>query len=297
MVTDQRAVVALATTLTLWACAFVAIRIALPGLGVIGLSVGRLVVASATLATAVPVFGLRRPARSDLARIACCGLTGMTGYQLLLIAGERSVPAGTASLLVNTGPIFAALLAFALLREPLTRRTWLGVALGFAGATVMTLSQGGGLRPSADALLVLAAAMSQALFFVMQKPLLSRYSDFEVTCYATWSGTIFAMPLLAAAADELSRASAESLAAVLFLGVGPSAIGFFTWAYTQRRVPVAAAANTLYLVPFLAIGIGWIALHETVHPTALAGGLLALVGVAISRRAPRETDNTRRGDA
>ncbi|WP_158881063.1 DMT family transporter [Amycolatopsis anabasis] len=289
MTADSRATVALGTTLALWASAFVFIRVALPGFGVAGLSAGRLLVASVALAAAAPLLRVRRPERGDLARIAACGLTGMTAYQLLLNAGERTIEAGTASLLVNTGPIFAALLAFALLREPLTSRSWAGIGLGCTGATVMALAQGNHLRPSADALLILGAALAQALFFVLQKPLLARYRPFEVTCYATWSGTLFALPLLPDLAGDLPHAGPDALAALIFLGAAPSAIGFAAWAYAQARVPVAVAANTLYLVPLLAIGIGWALLAETVHPGALAGGLLALAGVALSRGRPRPT--------
>jgi drug/metabolite transporter (DMT)-like permease len=60
---------------------------------------------------------VRRPLARDLPLIALCGLAGMTGYQLLLNAGERVVPAGTASLLVATAPVYASLLAMAFLGE------------------------------------------------------------------------------------------------------------------------------------------------------------------------------------
>lgn len=284
---DRRVLAAIATTLLLWASAFVAIRVALPGFSVAGLSLGRLVVASLALAAAAPLLSVRRPARGDLIRITGCGLSGMTAYQLLLNAGERTVPAGTASLLVNTAPIFAALLAFALLGEPISARAWSGIAVGFLGATVMTLAQAGSLRLDPDALLVLAAAVAQATFFVLQKPLLARYRGFEVTCYAMWSGTLLGLPLLPALVRDLPDAGAGPLTAMIFLGVGPSAVGFVTWAYAQARAPVATVANTLFLVPFLAIGIGWVVLAETVQPAALAGGLLALAGVAVSRATPR----------
>lgn len=273
----------------LWAAAFVGIRVALPGFSVAGLSLGRLVVASLALAAAAPLLGVRLPARGDLVRITGCGLSGMTAYQLLLNAGERTVPAGTASLLVSTAPVFAALLAFAVLGERLTARAWSGIALGFLGATVMALAQAGGLRLDADALLVLGAAVAQAIFFVLQKPLLARYRGFEVTCYAMWSGTLLSLPLLPALVRDLPDAGAGPLTALVFLGVGPSAVGFVTWAYAQARAPVATVANTLFLVPFLAIGIGWLVLAETVHPAALAGGLLALAGVALSRATPRRS--------
>ena len=74
------------------------------------------------------------PARRDLPLLALCALSGMTAYQILLNAGEVTVPAATASLLVNVAPIFTALLAAALLGERLAAMGWGGVALGFAGA-------------------------------------------------------------------------------------------------------------------------------------------------------------------
>jgi len=106
----------------LWASAFPAITVAVAGLGPAGLAVARLAVASLALAALAPVLGVRRPACGDLPLIAVCGLAGMTGYQLLLNAGERVVPAGTASLLVATAPVYASLLAVALLGERASRR-------------------------------------------------------------------------------------------------------------------------------------------------------------------------------
>src|SRR6185437_5945911 len=120
---------AAAGTVVLWASAFPAITVAVRGLGPAGLSVTRLVVASAALALAAPFLGVRRPRARDLPLIAVCGLTGMTAYQLLLNAGERVVPAGTASLLVATAPVYASLLAACFLGESLSRRWWAGTAV------------------------------------------------------------------------------------------------------------------------------------------------------------------------
>src|SRR6201981_3446570 len=120
--------IAAAGTVLLWASAFPAISVAVRGLGPAGLAVARLVVASAALALGAPVLGVRRPRSRDLPLIAVCGLAGMTGYQLLLNAGERVVPAGTASLLVAAAPVDASLLAVAFLGERSSRRRWGGSA-------------------------------------------------------------------------------------------------------------------------------------------------------------------------
>jgi drug/metabolite transporter (DMT)-like permease len=207
----------------------------------------------------------------------------MAGYQYLLNSGERSVSAGAASLLVNTSPIFAALLAWLALGEKVTPRGRIGLAVGFLGAIIMTIGQGNRIQLSGYAVLVLGAAVLFALFFVAQKPLLARYSSFELTCYATWSGLIFTTPFLPGLVSGARRAPPHPIEAVIFLAIVSSAVGFVTWAYVQQHLPVAAAVNTLYLVPFTAIGIGWIVLRESTHTLAIAGGMIALTGVGLTR--------------
>jgi drug/metabolite transporter (DMT)-like permease len=176
----------------LWASAFPAISVAVPALGPVGLSVARLTVASLTLAVACPFMKLRRPRARDLQLIALCGLAGMTAYQLLLNTGERVVPAGTASLLVATAPVYASLLAACFLGERPTRRRWAGSAVALAGTALIAAAHGLGF--GAAALVVLAAAIVQAAFHTAQKPLLRRYSGVETTVYAMWAGTIFILP-------------------------------------------------------------------------------------------------------
>jgi len=173
---------AAAVTVLLWASAFPAITVAVRTLGPAGLAVARLSVASVVLLLVAPLLGVRMPRARDLPLIALCGLAGMTGYQLLLNAGERVVPAGTASLLIATAPVYASLLAVAFLGEHATRRRWAGSAIALAGTAVIAVSHGLGFGTSA--LIVLAAAVLQAIFHTAQKPLLARYTGFEVTAYA-----------------------------------------------------------------------------------------------------------------
>lgn len=282
---DRRlAAAAMATTLLLWSSAFVAIRVAVADFGPAGLTLARLLIASVALAAAAPLFGIRRPAPRDLPRLAACGLTGMTGYQLLLNTGERTVQAGTANLLIKTGPIFAALLAWLLLASRPSRTTWAGIAFGFGGASLIAVAGHGQLQMSVDALLVLGAALCQATFFVLEKPLLDRYTAFEVTSYATWAATALALPAASRLAHQLPQVNSTAIASVVFLGAGSSAIGFATWAYALARLPVAAAASTLYLTPPLTIAIGWLALGEKPGPVTILGGLIVLTGVVIIHR-------------
>ena len=275
---------AAAGTVLLWASAFPAITVAVRGLGPAGLAVARLAVASAALALAAPWIGVRRPKRGDLPLIALCGLAGMSGYQLLLNAGERVVPAGTASLLVATAPVYASLLAVAFLGERSSRRRWGGSAVALAGTALIAASHGLGF--GASALIVLAAAVLQAIFHTAQKPLLARYTGFEVTAYAMWAGTVSALPwtgsLLRALWGPGAHAGGAAIGSAVFLGLAPSAAGFVLWAYAMARTDVGRVTVSLYLVPAAAIGISLVWLGQVPGPAELIGGAIALAGVLLA---------------
>ena len=221
----------------------------------------------------------------------------MTGYQLLLNAGERVVPAGTASLLVATAPVYASLLAVAFLGERSTRRRWAGSAVALAGTVLIAASHGLGF--GASALVVLAAAVLQGVFHAAQKPLLARYTGFEVTAYAMWAGTVFILPWTGSLVRALwgpgAHAGGAAIGSAVFLGVAPSAAGFVLWAYAMARMDVGRVTVSLYLVPAAAIGISLAWLGQVPGPVELIGGVIALAGVMLARDSRVPAGDQRRG--
>ena len=75
--------------------------------------------------------------------------------------------------------------------------------------------------------------------------------------------------------------------AVLFLGIGLSAVGCAALSVALARFGVATVANARYLIPVVAITTGWLLLDETPHAVALAGSGIALLGVVGSRGRPQ----------
>ena len=100
---------------------------------------------------------------------------------------------------------------------------------------------------------MLAAAVLQAIFHTAQKPLLARYTGFEVTAYAMWAGTAFILPWTGSLLRTLPQAGAAAIASAVFLGLAPSAAGFVLWAYAMARLDVGRVTLGLYLVPAAAI--------------------------------------------
>jgi drug/metabolite transporter (DMT)-like permease len=282
---DTLALAAALVTVLLWASAFVGIRDAGAEIGAGPLSLGRLLVGGAVLGALVAWRREALPPRADVPRLLLVGLLWFAAYNVILNSAEHSVDAGTAAMLVNVGPIFIALLAGLLLREGFPRSLLAGCAVAFAGAVVIGLATSErGVDAGWGAALCIAAAAAYAGGVVAQKPLLERTSALQVTFLACMVGAVACLPYAPELVRDVGSASAPAIAWTVYLGVFPTAIGFTTWAYALRRTTAGRMGATLYLVPPVAVLLGWAVLGEAPPALALAGGALCLAGVVVARR-------------
>ncbi|HET9323338.1 MAG TPA: DMT family transporter [Gaiellaceae bacterium] len=279
------ALVAALVTVVLWSSAFVGIRAAGEDLSPGALSLGRLAVGSALLGVFVLLQRERLPGRRELPLLVVCGVLWFGLYNLTLNEAEQRVDAGTAAMLVNVGPVLIALLAGLLLREGFPRTLILGCAIAFVGAVVIGLATSErSVAAGWGAVLCVAAAALYAGGVVAQKPLLSRVSALHVTWLAACIGLVVCLPFAPRLVGELGQADSSSIAWMLYLGAFPTAIGFLTWAYALSRTTAGRMGATTYLVPPLAVAIGWAMLGETPAALAFLGGALCLGGVVVTRR-------------
>ncbi|MDE3133978.1 MAG: DMT family transporter [Acidobacteriota bacterium] len=278
-------VAALALTLLMWASAFVVIRSAGRHLSPGPLALTRIAIGSVALGVAMLARRERPPRGKALARAAAAGVLWFGAYMVSLNAAERWVDAGTSSLLVNTGPLAIALLAGWLLHEGFPRALLAGCMVALAGAGLIALSVSGhGSHELLGAGLCLVAAFSYALAIVVQKPALRVAGALPVTSAACTAGAVALLEFVPQTAHELGHASAGTLLAVLYLGIGPTAIAFLLWAFVLSKMDAGRLGATTYVVPPLVVLISWIWLGQAPPAPAIPGGLLCLVGVAIARR-------------
>ena len=69
--------------------------------------------------------------------------------------------------------------------------------------------------------------------------------------------------------------------AVVYLGAGPAALAYATWAVVLSRLPASRASSLLFAVPVVAFLVGWVWLGEAPTLIDIAGGVLAMGGVAL----------------
>jgi drug/metabolite transporter (DMT)-like permease len=272
----------------LWASAFVAIRYVDHRLAPGPLALGRLLVGSVGLGALVLIRREPIPGPRVLARIALCGVLWFGIYNVVLNEAELRVDAGTAAMLVNTGPIMIAILAGAVLGEGFPPRLFSGCLISFAGAALIGVAVSA-RGPSArwGSALCVIAALAYAGGVVAQKPTLCSASALSVTWLACTVGALCCLPYAPELAAEAARGGESTLGWVIYLGLGPTAIGFVCWGYALSQTTAGRMGSTTYLVPPLAVVLGWALLGEPPPLLTLPGGLACLAGVAISRRGGR----------
>jgi drug/metabolite transporter (DMT)-like permease len=279
---------AVACTLLFWASAFVAIRHLGDDFSAGALSLGRLLVGAVCLAVMALSRRVPRPSRRDWVSIVIIGVLWFGVYNVALNQGERSVDAGTAAMLIQVSPVLIALLAAVFLGERFTVHLAVGLALAFGGVALISVSTSSGSDSDVvGVLLCLVSAVAYSISLILQKPLVGRLAAVHVTWLACTIGAISCLPFAGQLVSEAQDAPASSLWWLVYLGVFPTAIAFTTYAFALRSMTASSLGVTTYLVPPITIVLGLIFLAEAPPTMAYAGGVLALVGVAVARRKQR----------
>lgn len=281
-ITNRNLVTGLAALIAvvLWASAFAGIRASLADYGPYHLALFRWLASSVIFLLLALIKPLRMPSREHIPLIALTGLLGIVGYSVLLNLGELTVTASAASFIVNTVPIQTAVLSAFLLREKITQPLLVSMLTGLLGVGLIAFGEKSSVNLfNTGALLILLAALSQAIYFISQKKLLKHYTPLEVVSYTSLSGTAILFVFVPGLAQTIMSASSSATISVLYIGVFPGAIGYLIWTFVLSRMPAAKATQFLYLVPFVAMIISYFWLFEIPSLKSLGGGIIVLLGL------------------
>jgi drug/metabolite transporter (DMT)-like permease len=277
--------IAIVITVLAWASAFLVIRGVAPHFSGGSLALGRLLVGSVLLSIAMIGRGWVKPSGRDWLLILLFGVAWFGAYNVTLNIAEHTLDAGTTAMLVNIGPILIALGAGAFLGEGIPKWLAIGAGVAFVGVVLIGIGMGAaGLTDGAGMLWALLAAVTYAVGVLCQKPVLRRIPAVQVTWMGCIIGAIACLPFAGSLVSEVQLAPAAAILGMVYLGAVPTALAFSTWAYALSRMPAGQLGVTTYVVPTIVVIAGIIAFQEIPGILAIIGGVICLVGVAVSRR-------------
>ncbi len=207
----------------------------------------------------------------------------------LVYYGEQHIPSGQAAVLYAILPLIVAVLARFMLGDALTPRKLLGIAVGIAGVAVIfsdslrSESLGSSARASVGVWCVLGSVFAASVGSVATKKWSGGY-DPVASLLIPFATSALVAAALASAFESANpiRFDATTWGSIVYLAVVGSVGAFSLFFYVMRYLDVTVVSYQTFIIPVIAVLIGFVVLHETVSPRLGVGALLILAGIALA---------------
>ncbi|GAB2463883.1 EamA family transporter [Promicromonospora xylanilytica] len=243
------------------------------------------------------IFLVPRPA-APLKDVLLVGLFLSLGqFALMYTALWLGMPPGLASLVLQAQVVLTVLFASVALRERPTPPQLAGVLLGAAGLVIVGFGRSVA-TPGFAFLLTLAAAASWATGNVIVRRLGAATQQAGTPSgplaglsMTVWSGLVVPVPMLAlavaldgpaAVGHSLTHPTWAVVLSTLYTAWLASLVGYGIWNTLLARHRAGAVAPFTMLVPVAGMTAAWLVLDEVPNPAEAGGGLLLLLGVAVT---------------
>lgn len=242
--------------------------------------------------------------RKDFLRLASCGLFGVALNQMCFFHGLSLSSAINAGIIMTINPIIVVILSFFILKENISGNRLVGIVVGATGAILLTLTAGKGSGDSVFGdLLLFINATSYAMYLVLVKPLMKKYSPITVITYVFTFGLLYIClypPTLSEfITTDFSIFSQSVILKIVYIVVGVTFCTYLLTVYALKYLSPSVSSSYIYLQPvlviffaviFAAIGIS-ADYTDTITWEKIAYMLLIFTGVFITTRSKKEISN------
>lgn len=244
------------------------------------------------LCAALPmVFFVKRP-QVKLSTLLVYGLAiGFAQFGLLFSAIKLGLPAGLASLIIQTQAFFTFGLAMLFLGERLGRWQVIGASVALVGIAVIATE-----RFEVTSLVPLLMVLAAAFFWGVGNIASKRAGQIDMLSFVVWGSLVPILPLLAlsllvegpeAIDFALHHLSPRTALVVAFNGYAATLLGFGLWSYLLKRYPAALIAPFSLLVPVFGIGFAVLLAGEVITELEIIGSALVFAGLVLNVFGPR----------
>jgi len=273
-------------TCMIWSSTWVMIKIGLDGAPPFKAAGLRFLIAACLIFATLRVRGVRLPrTRAFIGLSVFLGAFQMGIPYGLVYWGEQHISSGLTAVLFSTIPLFTAVTARALLGDPLSIRKITGIALGIGGVYIIFLDSVslGGTHSIYGVVACLGSSFLAAFSSVIVKKYGRAYDPFaSIALPMTIGALILGAAAMIFESDRPVSWDRTTITSIVYLAVfgSVSAFGLYFWLIKQMDVTVLSYQT--FIIPIVALLIGWIFLRETVTLKIVTGGGMILAGIALA---------------
>ena len=278
--------------IVVWGLNFVVIKVGLQGMPPMLMGALRFM-----LAAFPAILFVRRP-QVPLRWMLAYGMTISVGqFAFLFYAMHVGMPAGLASLVLQSQAFFTLFFAALFLGERLRGSNLFGLLVAASGLVLIGL-QGGQAMTLAGFALTIAAASMWALGNVVTRKL----GKVNLVGLVVWGSLIPPLPFLALSlwlegpeliSQSLRTLGVDSLLVLAYLAFGATILGYGLWSRLLSRYPASQVAPFSLLVPVVGISSSALLLGERLGSLQMVGAALVMAGLLINVWGGRLLDSWR----
>lgn len=231
---------------------------------------------------------LRVPSRADWSLVIVSGTLQMAAYSALTGLALTRLPAGRASVLAFSTPLWVMPLAVWRGQERASPRRVVGVIAGMTGIVIIALPtlMRGDAHQVTPYVLLAGAALAWAVSIVFVREHRFESDPLALAPWQTLTATVLLCVVALARDGAPPPIEPRGLAALAY--VAPAATAFAYWAVVEvgRHVPASELSVALLATPSLGLVISAATLHERIDAALIVGTLLVGAGIRLSATAP-----------
>lgn len=228
--------------------------------------------------------------RGDIIVIVLIGAVGFFGFQLAFTLGVQNTTAGNSSLLLALVPASVAIINKIFKIEDINPVMIVGIIMSLIGVSFIVIGSGKEINTNGNhffgAFMLLIAQFAYGYYSVFSKPLLSKYSTYQITaCMVTVATILFIMvaspSLLPIRWNEVPLAAWVS---IVYSGVFAICLGNFLWIWAIGKIGSTRTALYNNLSPIFAVAAGYFFLAESFGWLQFFGAAIIFSGMYLTRK-------------
>lgn len=221
---------------------------------------------------------------ADILRLFGAGMMGVLFNQGCFIIGVSLTSPGDASLVTTTMPMWVMLLAWLILREPITLKKAGGIVLGATGAIILIMGSGVktvGSNPALGDFIVLCAQLSYALYLTLYRNFIRKYSLVILMKWMFLAATVVALPSTIKWIHETdwARITTMEWSGIAYVVVCGTFLAYICIMIGQKTLRPTVVGMYNYVQPIVATIIGIILGLDIFTPAKCLAVVLIFSGV------------------